>query len=322
MKSVGKCLMSSVVLFFIFITSSMSQGVSSRPIRLLVAYPPGAATDFNARSIASKFGENSGQSIIVENRPGANGIVATSVLNKANPDGHTLMLVDVAHGANPALYAQLPYDTAKDFEAIVMTTRVPMVMLVHPSLPFKNIQQLVVYAKNNPGKLNYGSAGLGSAMFLAAELFKQAAHIDMVQIAYKGGAPALVELVGGQLPTAFLSLVAGMPQANSGRVRALASTGGQRSSAFPDLPTISESGLAGFEFYLWQAMLSPAGLPGSMVKRLNQDLNALLKNPELKERLIQAGNDLMGGSNREATVFIQSEVNRYFGIIKPEMRIH
>ena len=305
-----------------FSGGAASQGFSTRPIRLLVAYPPGAATDFNSRVLAVKMSETLKQQMIVDNRTGANGIVATAVLARATPDGLTVMVVDVAHSANPALYDKLPYDTLKDFESIAMVTRIPMVLLVHPSLPVKTVKELVAYAKANAGKLNYGSAGVGSAMFLVAELFKSAAGIDMVQIAYKGGGPAVVDLIGGQLPVAFISLVAGMPHVNAGRARALGASGAQRFPAFPELPTIAESGVPGFEFYLWQAMIAPAGTPRATVTRLNSELNKALDNPEVKERLTQAGNELMGGTPQQAAEFIRAEMDRYRKIIKPEMRIN
>lgn len=310
------------ILLTVCIGHAAAQPASTRPIRLLVAYPPGAATDFNSRAVAAKMTETLKQQVIVDNRSGANGIVATSVLAKAAPDGHTVMVVDVAHGANPALYDNLPYDTLKDFEAIGMVARVPMVLLVHPAQPFKSVKELVAYAKSNAGKLNYGSAGVGSAMFLAAELFKSAAGIDVVQIAYKGGGPALIELVGGQLPMTFISLVAGMPHVNAGRARALGVSSAQRFPAFPELPTIAESGVPGYDFALWQAMLAPAGVPRATLARLNGELNNALANPEVKDRLTQVGNELIGGTPAQATAFIRADVERWRRIIKPEMRIN
>ena len=261
------------------------------------------------------------QQVIVDNRSGANGIVATTVLAKSAADGHTLMVADVAHGANPALYDKLPYDTLKDFDAIGMLARVPMVLLVHPGQPFKTVKDLVAYAKFNAGKLNYGSAGVGSAMFLAAELFKSAADIDVMQIAYKGGGPALIDLVGGQLPMTFISLVAGMPLVNSGRARALGVSSAQRFPAFPEVPAIAESGVPGYEFYLWQSMIAPAGLPRATLARLNTELNRALAHTEVRERLTQAGNELIGGTSAQAAEFIRMDVERWRKIIKPEMRI-
>ena len=304
------------------LSQPQSQPMSStRPIRLLLPYPPGAANDTNARAVAARMTETMKQQVIVDNRPGANGIVATSLVARAAPDGHTLMSIDVAHTANPALYDKIPYDTIKDFDAISLVARVPMVLLVHPAQPFKNIKDLVAYAKANSGKLNYGSAGVGSAMFLVAELFKEAAAIDVVQIAYKGGAPALIELAGGQLPMAFISLVAGMPVANSGRARALGMSGLKRAPQFPDLPTISESGVPGFEFYLWQGIIGPAGMPRATVARLNSEINGALNTADEKERLTAAGNELIGGTPAQAAEHIRDEVARWQKIIKPEMRL-
>jgi tripartite-type tricarboxylate transporter receptor subunit TctC len=293
----------------------------TRPIRMLLAYPPGAANDSNARAVAGKMTENIKQQVIVDNRPGANGIVATTVLARSAPDGHTLMAIDVAHAANPALYDKIPYDTLKDFEAISLVARLPMILLVHPAQPFKSVKDLVAYAKANAGKLNYGAAGVGSAMYLVAELFKEAAGIDLVQIAYKGGAPALIELAGGQLPMAFISLSAGMPMVQSGRARVLGVSSAQRVAGFPDLPTIAESGVPGFEFYLWQGIIGPAGMPRATLTRLNSEIISVLSNAEVKERLTQAGNELIGGTPQQAAEFIRTDVQRWRKIINPEMRL-
>lgn len=293
----------------------------ARPVRMLLAYPPGAANDANARAIAARMSESLKQQVIVDNRPGANGIIAASIAAKAAPDGHTLMSIDIAHTANPALYDSMPYDTVKDFAAIGLTARVPMVLLVHPTQPFKSVKELVAWGRANAGKLNYGSAGVGSAMYLVAESFKYAAAVDLTQIAYKGGGPALIELAGGQLPMTFISLVAGMPLVQGGRARALGVSSMQRFAAFPDVPTISESGVPGFEFYLWQAMIGPAGMSRATVTRLNDEMNRALTNPDVKERMTQAGNELMGGTPQQAADYIRSEVTRWKKVIKPEMRL-
>ena len=232
------------------------------------------------------------------------------------------MAIDVAHAANPALYDKIPYDTLKDFEAISLVARVPMILLVHPAQPFKNVKDLVAHAKANAGKLNYSSAGVGSAMYLVAELFKEAASIDVVQIAYKGGAPAWIELAGGQLPMAFISLVAGMPMVQSGRARVLGVSSAQRVAGFADLPTIAESGVPGFEFYLWQGIIGPAGMPSATLARLNSEISGALSNAEVKVRLTQAGNELIGGTPVQAAEFIRADVQRWRKIIKPEMRIN
>lgn len=301
--------------------AALAQTVPTRPIRVLVTYAPGASTDINARTMAAKMGENMRQQFIVDNRPGASGMLATALLAKSAPDGHTLMVVDSAHGANPAIYDNMPYDTLKDIDSIGMIARLPMVLLVTPSLPVKSVKDLVAYAKANPGKLNYGSAGTGSAMFLVAELFKSAANIEVMQIAYKGGGPAMVDLAGGQIPMLFISVLAGMPLAQSGRARALGVSSATRVPSYPDLPTIAESGVPGVDFYLWQAMLAPAGVSRATLAQLNGELNKALGNAEVKERMTQQGNELMGGTPQQATAFISGEIARWRKIIKPEMRI-
>ena len=298
-----------------------AQLAPNRPIRLLLAYPPGASNDANARTIAGKMTDNLKQQVIVDNRPGANGMIAASTLARATPDGHTLMSIDIAHTANPALYDKVPYDTLKDFAAIGLTARVPMVLLVHPAQPFKTIKELVGYARANAGKLNYGSAGVGSAMYLVAESFKTMAAIDVVQIAYKGGGPALIELAGGQLPMTFISLVAGMPLVQGGRARALGVSSLKPHPSFPDVPAIAESGVPGFEFYLWQGMIGPAALPRAVVTRLNSEINNALADPQVKERMMQAGNELIGGTPAQADAYIRAEVERWKKVIKPEMRL-
>ena len=313
----------AVLIVMLYVSSSAhAQFSANRPIRMLLPYPPGASNDANARIIAGRMTESMKQQVIVDNRPGANGIVAASLLAKAAPDGHTLMSMDIAHTANPALYNNMPYDTVKDFAAIVLTARVPMVLLVHPAQPFKTIKELVAYAKANAGKLNYGSAGVGSAMYLVAESFKTAAAIDVMQIAYKGGGPALIELAGGQLPMTFISLVAGMPLVQGGRARALGVSSLKRHPGFPDVPAIAEAGVPGFEFYLWQGIIGPAALPSATITRLNNEMNAALTDPQVKERMTQAGNELVGGTPKEAADYIRSEVERWLRVIKPEMRLN
>ena len=318
----GRALVVTAALLWIAggVSAQTPSGLSSRPLRLLVPYPPGGANDTNARVVGAKMTEQLKQQVIIDNRSGANGIVATTVITKSAPDGHTLMAVDVAHAANPALYDNLPYDTVKDFSSIGMVARLPMVLLVHPGQPYKTVKELVAYAKANAGKLNYGAAGVGSAMFLVAELFKTAAAIDLVQIAYKGGGPAMIELQGGQLPMAFISVAAGMPIVQSGRARALGVSSLTRFAPFPELPAIAESGVPGFEFYLWQSITVPAATPRAIVAQLNTELNKALSAPDVKERLLQSGNEIVSGTPAQGDDFIRAEVARWKKIIKPEMK--
>jgi tripartite-type tricarboxylate transporter receptor subunit TctC len=284
---------------------------------MLVSFPPGAATDTSARMLGQRFNESMGQQVIVDNRTGASGIIATSLLAKAAPDGYTLMVVDVAHGANPVLNDKLPYDTLKDISAVSLVLRVPMLLLVNPGFPAQSVKELIAVAKANPGKFNYGSAGLGSTMYLIAELFKSQANVDLVHVAYKGGAPALAEVMGGQIPMCFLSTVASLSHARAGRVRALGISSRSRSPIAPEIPTIAESGLPGFEFYLWQAMLAPAGIPQPIMARLNKEVKAALDHPQSKDFLVNLGAEPTPSTPQQADAHIKAEIERWTRTLKP-----
>jgi tripartite-type tricarboxylate transporter receptor subunit TctC len=294
-----------------------AQTAATRPVRLLVTYPPGGATDISARLLAPRLGEMLGQQLIVDNRPGASGMIATALLARAAPDGLTILVVDTAHGANPALNDKMAYDTLKDIAGVSLLMRVPMLFLVNPAFPPQSLKELIALAKANPGKYNYGSAGLGSTMYLLAELFKASAGIDLVHVAYKGGGPALAEVMGGQIPITFLSTAASMQQVKAGRVRALAISGRERSPVVPDVPTVAESGLPGFEFYLWQAVLTPAGMPRPVMARLTGAVNATLNHADTRERFLVLGAEPIPGTPQQADAFIKSEVERWIKTLKP-----
>lgn len=293
-----------------------AQTATPRPARLLVTYPPGGATDISARLIAPRLGEYLKQQLIVDNRPGASGMIATALLARAAPDGHTILVVDTAHGANPALNDKLGYDTLKDIAAISLLMRVPMLVLVNPAFPPQSVKELIALAKANPGKFNYGSAGLGSTMYLLAELFKSSAGIDLVHVAYKGGGPALSDVMGGQIPITFLSTAASMVHVKAGRVRALAISGRERSPVAPEVPTVAESGLPGFEFYLWQAVLAPAGMPPAVMARLSEAVTATLTHADTKERFVVLGAETTPTTPRDADAYIRKEVERWNQVFK------
>ena len=295
-----------------------AQSFATRPLRLLVSYPPGGATDLSARLLAPRLGEGLGQQVIVDNRPGASGMVATALLARATPDGHTIMVIDVAHGANPALNDKMPYDTLKDIAAVSLVLRVPMLLLVHPAFPANSVKELIALARENPGKYNYGSAG--TTMYLIAELFKAQAGIDLVHIAYKGGGPALTDVMGGQIPMAFLSTAASLAHVKAGRVRALGVSGRDRSPAAPEIPTIAESGVPGFEFYLWQAVIVPAGIPRPIMSRLNSEVNAALNHAETKALLTSLGAEPTPSTPQQADAYIRAEVERWLKTLKPAAR--
>jgi tripartite-type tricarboxylate transporter receptor subunit TctC len=296
---------------------AQSQSYATRPIRMLIPYPPGAATDISARMLATRLSESLGQQVIPDNRTGASGMIATALLARAAPDGHSMMVVDVAHGANPALNDKMPYDTLKDFSAVSLVLRVPMLLLVNPAFPAQSVKELIAAAKAAPGRYNYGSAGTGSTMYLIAELFKAQAGVDLVHVAYKGGAPALSDVMGGQIPMCFLSTVASLPQVKAGRVRALGISGRSRSPIAPEVPTIAESGVPGFEFYLWQALIVPAGVPQPIMKRLNGDVIAALNHPSSKELLLNLGAESTPSTPQQADAHLRAEVERWTKIFKP-----
>jgi tripartite-type tricarboxylate transporter receptor subunit TctC len=295
-----------------------AQSYPTRPVRLLVTYPPGGATDISARMLAPRLIEGLAQQVIVDNRPGASGMIATALLARAAPDGHTIMVVDVAHGANPALNDKMPYDTLKDIAAVSLLMRVPMLLLVNPAFPAQSVKELVALAKANPGKYNYGSAGLGSTMYLIGELFKTTAGVDLVHVAYKGGGQALADTMGGQIPMIFLSTAASLPQVKSGRVRALGISGRERSPVAPEVPTVAESGVPGFEFYLWQAVLAPAGMPRPVMARLNSEVNAALNHAETKERFASLGVEPTPSTPQKADAHIRAEVQQWIKTLKPQ----
>jgi tripartite-type tricarboxylate transporter receptor subunit TctC len=294
-----------------------AQSYPTKPIRMLVGYVPGGATDLGARMLAARFSETLGQQVIVDNRSGASGMIATALLARAAPDGHTLMVVDSAHGANPALNDKMPYDTLKDIAGVSLILRVPMLLLVNPSFPAQSVKDLITLAKASPGKYNYGSSGTGSTMYLVGELFKSLAGIDLVQVAYKGGGPALADVMSGQIPITWLSTAGSVAFVKAGRVRALAISARERSPTVPDVPTIAESGLPGFEFYLWNVLIAPAGMPQSIMARLNSETVAALKHPETKERLVALGAEPAPSTPQQADAYIRSEVERWIRILKP-----
>ena len=294
-----------------------AQAYPNKPIRMLVGYGPGGATDLSARLLAARFSETLGQQVIVDNRSGASGMIATALLVRAAADGYTLMVVDSAHVANPAVNEKMPYDTLKDISGVSLILRVPMLLLVNPSFPAKSVQDLIAVAKASPGKYNYGSAGLGSTMYLVGELFKSSSGIDLAEVAYKGGGPALADVVSGQIPITWLSIAASLSFVKAGRVRALAISGRERSPSAPEVPTVAESGLPGFEFYLWNVLIAPAGMPRSIMTRLNSEAVAALKQADTKERLVALGAEPAPSTPQEADAYIRSEVQRWIKILRP-----
>jgi tripartite-type tricarboxylate transporter receptor subunit TctC len=273
----------------------------SRPIRLIVPSTPGGSVDTLARTIGPKLAERWGQQVIVENRSGAGGIIAAEITAKAPPDGYVLMLGTVASlGTNVSLHQKLPYDPLRDFAPVSLVATQNLMLLVHPSVPAKSVKELVRFAKSQPGKLSFASAGNGTGSHLSGELFKQLAGLDILHIPYKGVAPAMLDVVSGQVAMNFPSILTALPHVRSGRARALAVTGAKRTRAAPELPTMHEAGVRGYESATWYGIVTPAGTPPETVTRLSAEIAAILKQPETNERLSRDGADPVGSGRRNS----------------------
>jgi tripartite-type tricarboxylate transporter receptor subunit TctC len=292
----------------------------ARPIKLISPYAAGGANDIISRLLAEKLADTLGQPVIVENKPGAGSVVGSTALVKSPPDGYTIMMADIAHGANPALHTALPYDTLKDFAPIVLVAKLPSVLLVHPSVPVSTAAELVAYVKAHPHQLNYSSSGFGSANHLSAEVWKSELGLDVAHVPYKGGGEAMTALLSGQVQILFITLPASLPHIKAGKVKALAVTSKERSALLPDVPTLSETVAPGFDVNLWIGVVAPAGTPPDVVGVLNKAFNKTLALPAVRERLAALGANPQGGTPEEFDRFIREEVQRWGKIIKPDMR--
>jgi len=263
--------------------ASMAQGWPTRqPIKFIVVYPPGGASDVTARLIGAKLSDSLGQAVVIENKPGANGIIATEFVAKSPADGYTLLMANLGPNAlNPVAYKKLSYDAIKDFNGVTLTTIVPQVVVVNPSLPVKTLPELIAYVKANPGKVSFGSAGQGASNHFSGELLNAMAGIKMQHVPYKGDAPSIVDVISGTLQVALPTTVAGLPHVKSGKLRAIAVTGTKRLDALPDIPTVAET-LPGYEAVSWGGVMVPAGTPKDVIARLNAEINRILKLPDCR----------------------------------------
>lgn len=287
-----------------------------RPVRLVVGFPPGGAADILGRVAAQQLSDRLGQQVVVDNRGGAGGLIATEIAARANADGYTLLFSSIPHVINPHLYKKVSYDAIKDFTPVVQFVAVPLMMAAGPSLPAKTVKDLITYAKANPGKINYGSAGSGSSSHLAVELFKSMAGVRMEHIPYKGTGPLITDLLAGQIGVTIASAVPLAPQVRSGgKLRGLAVTGPKRSAAFPELPAIAET-VPGYEVVNWFGIFAPAGTPAAIVKRVNAELNAALASPELVKRLNAQGADAVGGSAEAFARVVKADFAKWAKVVK------
>lgn len=297
--------------------SAMAQAVyPSKPITLVVTYPPGGGADAMARLIAPKMGEALGQAIVIDNKPGAGGQIGAAAVAKAAPDGYTLMLDASSFAVNPSLYPKLPYDSAKAFQAVGVVALFPNVVLVNANFPAKNMAELMAAARKSKDAVSYASSGNGSAQHLAGALFESAAKVDMVHVPYKGGGPALNDVIGGQVPLFFGNLASTLQHVQSGKLKALAVTSGKRSSSLPDVPTLSESGLKGTEIYEWNAVFAPANTPEPVMKKLASAFQQALESPDVKARVAQLGGEIQKGTPEQAKKFIEQQTSLWNRVIK------
>jgi tripartite-type tricarboxylate transporter receptor subunit TctC len=308
------------VLGALLFTASMAlaQTFPQRPVRLIVPYPPGSGTDIAARVLGQRLTESWGQQVIVENRPGAGAIIGVDAVAKAAPDGYTIGIADTGPLAiNPALYPKLPYNPVRDFAPVTLVAKLPFMLVVNPSLPVYDVAELVALAKKEPGKINYASVGNGSAVHLATELFKTRAGINLTHIPYKGSAPALQGVLGGEAPVMFVNLLSAMPPVKAGKLRALAAAPGTRIGALPDLPTIAEAGVPGYQFEAWFGVVAPAGTPKAIIDKLNADLRKAIALPEVRDVLInQGGMEPVGSTVESFANLIPVEVERWGKLVR------
>jgi tripartite-type tricarboxylate transporter receptor subunit TctC len=300
-----------------FGTAALAQNYPARPIRFIAPNLPGGPTDILARLIGQKLAESLGQPVVIENRAGAGGNIGTEVAAKAPADGYTLVTGNNAtFGANVSLYKRQGFDPIKDFAPVVLVASQPNVLVVHPSLPATSVRQLIALAKARPGQLNYSGSGMGAAAHLAAELFKSMTGTELVHISYKSAAPALTDLIAGQTQLMFASSLSVMPYVKANRVRALAVTTAKRARIMPELPTVAEAGVPGFEATTWHGVLVPAGTSTAIIDRLNAEINRMLQLPDVRERLTALGAEIIGGTPMEFADHIQREIPKWAKVIK------
>jgi tripartite-type tricarboxylate transporter receptor subunit TctC len=287
----------------------------ARPVRLIVPFPPGGGTDLIARLTARLMTQGLGQQVIVDNRGGAGGMIGIEAGVRANADGHTLRLVSASYTAMPSLY-KIAFDPLKDVAPVSMVATGPSIVAVHPSLPVKNVKELIAYAKANPGRINYGSGGQGTHTHLVIELFRLMAGVEMKHIPYKGSGPAVTDLIGGQIQLTFGAAVSMLPHVKAGRVQGLAVTSAKRSPIAPELPTIAESGLAGYEAMSWYGILAPAKTPEAILARLNDEVKRIAPDREVQERLAREGFESVYMSRAEFSGKIESDIGKWRKVVK------
>ena len=294
----------------------LAQSYPNKPIKFVVGFAPGGATDVVGRLMAKKIGDALGQPIIIENRAGGSSNIGAEAVVRAAPDGYTFYVCAITSAINVSLFPKLPFDFAKDFEPVALFANVPNILVVHPSVPAKTVKELIDYARAQPGKLSYASSGAGTSIHLSGELFKMLAKVDMVHIPYKGSAPAMTDMIGGQVQVMFDNMPSALPHVKGGKLRALAVTSAQRSPSAPDIPTMGEAGVAGFDVQSWFGLVAPKGTPKDIIARLNAEAVKALASADIKERFMDLG-AVPGPMSPEAFgEYIRSEIIRWGEVVK------
>ena len=312
------CLIRMLVLsgLALAIAHANAQSYPARPVRVIVPFPPGAGADITTRLFAPRLSEALGQAVVVENRAGAAGNIGAEVVARAAPDGYTLLTAPASLAISQTLYKKLSFDLLRDFQAVSMLASVPFVLVVHPSLPARSVKDLIAFAKARPGQINYASSGNGSAPHLTTEMLKMQARIDVVHVPYKGTPLAVIDLLTGQVSFMFANPLSILPHVNSGRLRALGVTSAKRNAATPQLPTMAESGLPGFESGTWFAVLAPAGTPREVVERLSADIVKLTQHSDTREKLAAQGAETLTMSPAETAAYLRSEVTKWGKVVE------
>ena len=302
---------------FLFSSTLLAQTYPAKPVKIIVPFPVGGIADIYSRLIGNRWSETWGQPVVVENRTGAGGNIAAEMVAKAAPDGYTLVMGSLGtHAVNVSLFSKLPYDPVRDFAPVALALEAEGLLVLHSSMPAKSVSELIAYARSKPGALTYASAGAGTASHLAGELFKTMAKVDMVHVPYKGNVPAITDLLAGQTSLLFGTMPTVLPQVHAGRLKALAVTGAARSPAAPELPTVAEAALPGFEVTNWIGIFAPAGTPREIVARLNGEANRTMQLPEIRGRLVNEGAKFTAKTPEEFGAFQKSEIAKWAKVVK------
>jgi tripartite-type tricarboxylate transporter receptor subunit TctC len=316
-KLIFKTICAALALSAVFSAgAAVADAYPNKTIKWVVPFPPGGAMDVMARTLGEKLAQSMKQPVIIENRAGAGGTIGSGAVAKSEPDGHTMMIVSIGHAVNPSLYPKLFYDAAKDFEPVSLVGIVPNILVVNPAVKANSVKELIAQAKAEPGKLSYASAGNGTTVHLAAELFASMAGVDILHVPYKGSSPAVTDLMGGQVNMMFDSVSSAKPYIESGKLKALAVTTSKRSSVFPNVPTMAEAGLKGYELSGWYAVFVPAKTPKAIVNRLHDELVKALKQPDVRQRFASIGAEPVGSSPEELAKYLKSETTRWSAMVR------